>query len=209
MLLHVDAVQSFSHVPIDLDALKIDCLTLSAHKFYGPKGIGLLYIRKGLLITPLIHGGAQEMKHRAGTENVPYIVGMAEAMKSAHLDMTSHVTSLRARADRLYQMIKTRFPSVRLNGPMIGDARLPGHLSLSFPDINGFELAFQLNRLGVYVSTGSACSASSMLPSHVLKAIGVPSDYINGTIRMTLGLKTSDADIDDVVERLVQAMDAL
>lgn len=207
--LHVDAVQSLGHIPLDVTKTAIDLLTLSAHKFYGPKGIGILYVRKGLALTPLIHGGAQEMKHRAGTENVPAIVGMAKAMELAITDMDQQTRRLRALSEFFYSRIKDRYPAVRLNGPAIGTDRLPGHLSLSFPHINGFALAYQLNRRGVFISTGSACSAYEMKPSHVLRAINVPESVISGTIRITLGRTTTEDDLIVALDKLADAMDSL
>jgi cysteine desulfurase len=200
--LHIDAVQAPGNIALDVSETNIDLMTLSAHKFNGPKGIGILYVKKGTRITPLIHGGAQESRMRAGTENVAGIVGMATALRLAEDEREKKSKRLRHLSTELLAMIRDAYPDVRLNGPEIGPGRLPGHLSLSFPDLVGFELAYALNKRGVHVSTGSACSASSMTPSHVLLAINVPDDLINGTIRISMGRLTEEDDIREAFLRL-------
>jgi cysteine desulfurase len=200
--LHVDAVQAPGNIALDVSESGIDLLTLSAHKFNGPKGIGILYVKRDTEITPLIHGGAQESRMRAGTENVAGIVGMATALRLAEDERDTKSTRLRHLSTELLEMVRDAFPNVRLNGPQVGPDRLPGHLSLSFPELSGFELAYELNKRGVHVSTGSACSASSMTPSHVLLAINVPDDLINGTIRISMGRLTEEDDIREAFLRL-------
>jgi cysteine desulfurase len=200
--LHVDAVQAPGNIALDVSESGIDLLTLSAHKFNGPKGIGILYVKRDTEITPLIHGGAQESRMRAGTENVAGIVGMATALRLAEDERDTKSTRLRHLSTELLEMVRDAYPDVRLNGPEIGPGRLPGHLSLSFPELSGFELAYELNKRGVHVSTGSACSASSMTPSHVLLAINVPDDLINGTIRISMGRLTEEDDIREAFLRL-------
>lgn len=195
---HTDATQAVPQLTIDLKKLPIDLMTFSAHKFGGPKGIGCLYIREGIEIEPLIHGGDQEKKHRGGTENIAGIVGLVTAidrLKFEKQDKKEELTLL------LYTELKKAFEDrVRLNGPLIGKNRLIGNLNLSFRDVDGSLLAFLLDQQGIYVSTGSACDSERIEPSHVLQAIQVPKDYIHGSLRFTLGKVTTREEILFVVE---------
>lgn len=206
VLFHTDAVQAVGHVPIDVKAQHIDMLSLSAHKFHGPKGAGVLYARKNIPLTPLIEGGAQERHKRAGTENIPAIMGMAAAMEDAcvHLDEnTAHVRVLR---DRLIQGL-AEIPHAVLNGD--AEKRLPGNVHFCFEGIEGESLLLFLNDKGICASSGSACTSGSLDPSHVLLAIGRPHEIAHGSLRLSLSEETTEADIDitiqavkDVVSRL-------
>lgn len=206
VILHVDAIQIFGKLPIDLEKMKIDLLSLSSHKFYGPKGIGCLFIRKNVSIDALIHGGSQERKMRAGTENVSGIIGFASSAVLAKNNLVKYGKKIDELASRAYKEIFKAFPQVLLNGPMIGMNRLPGHLSLSFPDIDGNQLSYELDKLGILVSTGSACTSDKIEPSNVLKAIYVPSSHIAGTIRMTFGADSTLNDIPKIVSALSVAL---
>jgi cysteine desulfurase len=207
--LHVDAVQVFGHETIDLCQLDIDMLTLSAHKFYGPKGSGCLFLRKGIAIEPLIHGGMQEMNLRAGTENVAGILGMAKAFELMLLDQETYSHKLARQTKILKELIFERVADVRLNGPDLSDRRLSGNLSLSFKDVAGMELAYELDKKAIAVSTGSACNARSIEPSHVLKAMHIEKDYLSGTIRLSLGADTTDDDLLYVADAIKDAVTEL
>lgn len=204
---HTDAVQTVGKIPINVNELGIDLLSLSAHKFYGPKGVGALYIRKGTKIHPLIHGGEQERKRRAGTENVPCIVGLGEAAKIASKEMKqeySHVKDLR---DKLENKIKDNIDYIRLNGHRT--ERLPSTSNISFEFIEGESLILNLDLKGIAASTGSACASGSLEPSHVLLAIGVPPAIAQGSIRFSLGRDNQKEDIDYTVENLVEIVGRL
>lgn len=206
--LHVDAVQAFGQLTIDLEFHQVDFLTLSAHKFYGPKGIGILYIKKGTKIIPLIHGGGQEYNLRAGTENLSGIVGMAKAALLATQRQPDYYQSLLVLANKFYQRFMMDFDCI-LNGPEIGPRRLPSNLNLSFKGIKGNELTYWLDQNEIFVSTGSACNSTSIEPSHVLKAIKVADDYINGTIRISLGNETLESEIPKIIARFKEGIDSI
>jgi len=206
--LHLDAVQAFGQISVDLSLYPIDLLTLSAHKFYGPKGVGCLYIKKGTLIDPLIHGGSQEQGGRSGTENITGIVGMAKAVEIAHQKQQVTYELLSYLSSRLHQRIITGFDCV-INGPELGGRRLPNNLSISFRDVIGTQLSYWLDQNDIFLSTGSACNSTSIEPSHVLKAIKVPEDYIRGTIRISLGKDFIESDIPRIVARLKDGIDAV
>ncbi len=206
--LHLDAVQAFGQISVDLSLYPIDMLTLSAHKFYGPKGIGCLYIKKGLVVDPLIHGGAQEIGKRSGTENISGIVGMAKAVEIAYQKQQVTYELFSYLSSRLYQRIITGFDCV-VNGPDLGGRRLPNNLSISFRDVLGTQLAYWLDQNDIYLSTGSACDSTSIEPSHVLKAIKVPNDYIKGTIRISIGRDFIESDIPRIIARLKDGIDAI
>ncbi|HEY8364386.1 MAG TPA: cysteine desulfurase family protein [Haloplasmataceae bacterium] len=199
VLFHTDAIQAISNIPIDVNELNIDLMSVSAHKFYGPKGIGFLYIREKSEIENLIHGGNQEKNKRAGTENVAYIVGMTMALELSVKDRDNDIKKEREFSQILLSKLQRIIPNMRLNGPEIGERRLPGNLNLSFKGLDGSLLSYELSKAGICVSTGSACNSSSIEPSHVLQAIKVPKEYINGTIRITLGKYTTLEDINTVV----------
>ncbi|MBU1094061.1 MAG: cysteine desulfurase [Firmicutes bacterium] len=206
--LHVDAVQAFGQIAIDLSLYDISMLTLSAHKFYGPKGIGCLYVKKGISIEPLIHGGSQEQNHRSGTENITGIVGMAKAAEIAISNQQSYYEKLSYLSSRLHQRMIMDFDCV-LNGPELGGRRLPGNLNYSFRDIIGTQLTYWLDQNDIFVSTGSACNSDSIEPSHVIKAIKVPDEYIKGTVRISLGNEFLETDIPRVIARFKEGIDSV
>ena len=197
---HTDAVQAIGNIPINVNAQNIDLLSLSAHKFYGPKGVGALYIRKGTRIDNLIHGGGQERKQRAGTENLAGIVGLGKAIELATTDIESHNRKIRALRDRLLLGILEKIPSVHLNGHP--EKRLPGNINVSFEFIEGESILLWLDDEGICASTGSACNSGSLEPSHVLMATGIPVEVSHGSLRLTLGDVNTDSDVDFVLDEL-------
>ena len=200
ILFHTDAVQALANVPIDVKELGVDMLSMSAHKIYGPKGIGALYIRKGLRISNYLHGGAQEMGRRAGTENLPGIVGFGKAAELAAADMEHHIANSRELRDYLVKRITEEIPDTFVNGSL--KQRHPGNANITFKYIEGESILLMLDFKGISVSTGSACSSKSLKPSHVLSALGVPVEMIHGTVRFTVGDFTTKEDIDYTVENL-------
>jgi len=204
---HTDAVQTVGKIPINVNELGIDLLSLSAHKFYGPKGVGALYIRKGTKIHPLIHGGEQERKRRAGTENVPCIVGLGETAKIASKEMRQEYSYVKKLRDRLENKIKDNIDHIRFNGHPT--ERLPNTSNVSFEFIEGESLVLNLDLKGIAASTGSACASGSLEPSHVLSAIGVPPVIAQGSIRFSLGRDNKEEDIDYTVENLVEIVERL
>ena len=204
---HTDAVQAVGHLPIDVKDMNIDLLSLSAHKFYGPKGVGALYIKKGVKIHPFMHGGAQERNRRAGTENLPGIVGLGKAIELAHENLEESSRKLTAKRDRLISGIMERIDSVRLNGHPV--KRLPGNVNLSFEYIEGESLLLSLDMKGIAASSGSACTSGSLDPSHVLLAIGLPHEIAHGSLRLTLGDDNTDEDVDYVLEVLPEIVQRL
>jgi cysteine desulfurase len=197
---HTDAVQVIGNVPVDVKAQNIDLLSLSAHKFYGPKGVGALYIKKGVKIDNLIHGGGQERRRRAGTENIAGIVGLGKAIELATADIDGHNTKIRALRDRLMKGILATIPNAHLNGHP--EKRLPGNINISFEFIEGESMLLWLDDEGICASTGSACTSGSLEPSHVLLATGLPVEISHGSLRLTLGNVNTDADVDFVLEVL-------
>ena len=200
VLFHTDAVQAFGQLPIDVDACNIDMLSSSAHKINGPKGIGFLYIRKGVKIRSFIHGGAQERKRRAGTENVPGIVGYGCAAKRAADTMEERTQKECEMRDYLAQRILKEVPYTRLNGHP--SKRLPNNVNISFQFIEGESLLIMLDMEGICASSGSACTSGSLDPSHVLLAIGLPHEIAHGSLRLTLSDETTKEEIDTVVESI-------
>ena len=200
ILFHTDAVQAFGQIPIDVDACHIDMLSASGHKLNGPKGIGFLYIRKGVKIRSFVHGGAQERKRRAGTENVPGIVGMGAAVKRAMRTMETRTAKERKLRDYLIERIEAEIPYCRLNGDRTN--RLPNNVNFSFRFIEGESLLIMLDMKGICASSGSACTSGSLDPSHVLLAIGLPHEIAHGSLRMTLGEETTREDLDYTVDTL-------
>ena len=194
IIFHTDAVQAFGQIPIDVDACHIDMLSASGHKLNGPKGIGFLYIRKGVKIRSFVHGGAQERKRRAGTENVPGIVGMGAAVERAMRTMETRTAKERKLRDYLIERIETEIPYCRLNGDRTN--RLPNNVNFSFRFIEGESLLIMLDMKGICASSGSACTSGSLDPSHVLLAIGLPHEIAHGSLRMTLGEETTREDLD-------------
>lgn len=200
ILFHTDAVQALGHVPIDVDSMHIDLLSMSGHKLGAPKGIGAIYIRKGSRVAPLIFGGAQERKQRAGTENIPGIVGMGLAAELAVKEMDEMTEKLTALRDKLIGGILEKIPHSRLNGHP--EKRLPGNCNISFEFIEGESLLLLLDTLGVAASSGSACTSGSLDPSHVLMAIGLPHEVAHGSLRLTLDRDNTEEDVDFVLEKL-------
>lgn len=199
--LHTDAVQSAGALPLDVEALGVEMLTLSAHKFYGPKAAGALYLRRGTRLTPLLHGGGQERGRRAGTENVAGIAGMARALELAVAEIPTEAPRLTGLRDLLLAALRSALPDVILNGHP--SDRLPNNLNVAFPGVDNELLLLNLDLEGVAASAGSACTAGSLEPSHVIAALGASPERLRGSIRLSLGRETTEAEIDAVVERLV------
>ena len=200
VLFHTDAVQAFCHVPLDVERMHIDLLSASGHKFHGPKGVGLLYVRKGVKIAPFMDGGAQEKKRRAGTTNVPGIVGMAAAATEAVAHMDEIAAKEIAVRDHLIERISREIPHAKLNGHRT--QRLPGNVNFCFRFIEGESMLMLLDDSGVCASSGSACTSGSLDPSHVLLALGLPHEIAHGSLRLTLSEETTIADADFVVDTL-------
>ena len=200
ILFHTDAVQAYAHVPINVDECHIDMLSSSGHKLNGPKGIGFLYIRTGVKIRSFIHGGAQERKRRAGTENVPGIVGYGAAAKMAADTMKERTAKEAELRDHLIHRILTEIPHSRLNGDPV--KRLPNNCNISFEFIEGESLLIMLDMKGIAASSGSACTSGSLDPSHVLLAIGLPHEIAHGSLRLTLSAETTREDIDYTVDQI-------
>ena len=200
ILFHTDAVQAFGQVPINVDEMNIDMLSSSGHKINGPKGIGFLYIRKGVKIRSFVHGGAQERKRRAGTENVPGIVGYGAAAKRAAETMEARTKKEVEIRDHMIGRILAEIPYVRLNGA--ADKRLPNNVNVSIQYIEGESMLLMLDSNGICASSGSACTSGSLDPSHVLLAIGLPHEIAHGSLRMTLSEETTMEDADFVVDKL-------
>lgn len=207
ILFHTDAVQAFGQVPIHVDECHIDMLSASGHKLNGPKGIGFLYIRKGVKIRSFIHGGAQERKRRAGTENVPGIIGLGAAVSRAVRTMEERTAKEKELRDYLIDRVLEEIPYCRLNGHRT--KRLPNNANFSFQFIEGESLLIRLDMKGICGSSGSACTSGSLDPSHVLLAIGLPHETAHGSLRLTLGEDTVKEDIDYVVEALKEIVAGL
>ena len=195
---HTDAVQAIGAIPVSISDLHVDFLSLAAHKFYGPKGIGVLYIRRGVQLETFIHGGAQERNKRAGTENVPGIVGLGKAIEIAVNQLDSYSSHVQHLRDRLIAEVMSKVPNVRLNGHPT--KRLPGNVNFSIEYIEGESLLLSLDMKGIAASSGSACTSGSLDPSHVLLAIGLPHEIAHGSLRLTLGEENTDEDVDYCVE---------
>ena len=198
--LHVDAVGAAGSYPIDVNEYNIDLLTISGHKFHAPKGVGALYIRKGIQIQPIQHGGSHERNMRAGTENVPSIVGMGKACEIAKRDMNNKLIYLTRLRDKIIREIIDKIPHVKLNGHFT--QRVPGNVNFSFMYLEGESLLLNLDLKGIAVSSGSACSSGSLDPSHVLLAIGLTHEEAHGSLRITLGQGNTDDDVDYFLEVL-------
>lgn len=205
--LHTDAVQAVGAIPVDVEDLQVDLLSLSAHKFYGPKGVGVLYVRKGMALANFQHGGAQERGKRAGTENLPGIVGLGKAIEMATCDIPGHAARLIGLRDRLIQGILRRIPEVRLNGhPTL---RLPGNVNVSVAYVEGEALLLRLDLAGIEASSGSACTSGALDPSHVLLAIGLPHEVAHGSLRLTLGDCNTEWEVDAVLDTLPEIVQKL
>lgn len=200
VLFHTDAVQAFAHVPVDVEEMNIDLLSASGHKFYGPKGIGFLYIKNGVKAGSLIHGGAQERSRRAGTHNVPGIVGMAKAAELAIAHMEESIKKETGIRDHLIRRIEEEIPFVKINGDR--EKRLPGNVNVCFRFVEGESLLIMLDQKGICASSGSACTSGSLDPSHVLLAIGLPHEIAHGSVRLTLSDTTTMKEADYVVDNL-------
>ncbi len=207
VLFHTDAVQAFGHLPIDVEECHIDMLSASGHKIHGPKGIGFLYIRKGVKIRSFIHGGAQERKRRAGTENVPGIMGFGKAVELAYDSLDEKIAKETKLRDYMISEIEAKIPYCRLNGDR--EKRLPNNVNFSFQFIEGEALLIMLDMKGICASSGSACTSGSLDPSHVLLAIGLPHEIAHGSLRLTLSEETTKEEIDYVVCSLKEIVDKL
>ncbi len=197
---HTDAVQAIGNIPIDVDKMNIDMLSLAGHKFYGPKGIGALYIRKGIKVMPFIHGGGQERGKRASTENVPAVVGIGKAMEIAIRNMNAYNAKLLNLREQTINRVFEKIPFARLNGDR--EKRLPGNVNISFEFIEGESLLLMLDLKGIAASSGSACTSGSLDPSHVLLAIGLPHEIAHGSLRLTFGESNTEQDVDYLMEVL-------
>jgi len=197
---HVDAVQTFGKVPVDVDATGIDLLSFSGHKIYGPKGVAGLYVRRGTKMVAIQHGGEHERRRRAGTENVPGIVGFGKAVEVRAREMQAEAGRLSALRDRLWEGIRARVPEVRLNGHRVH--RLPGTANIVFRQVESESIVLGLDLKGIAVSAGSACTSGNVEPSYVLVAMGVPIDWAMGAVRFSLGRSTTAEDIDHVIESI-------
>ena len=207
VLMHTDAVQAVGAIPVNVKDLDVDMLSLSGHKFYGPKGIGALYIRKGVKIENLTHGGAQERSKRAGTENLASVVGLGKAIELATANLPGHMQRLSAMRDRLIDGVLSTIPYCRLNGPR--ENRLPGNVNISVEYIEGEALLLRLDLAGIAGSSGSACTSGSLDPSHVLLAIGLKHEVAHGSLRLSLGDFNKESDVDAVLARLPEIVKTL
>ena len=199
-ILHTDAVQVAGKIPVDVKKVPVDMLSMSGHKFHAPKGVGIFYVRRGTKLKPFMLGGHQERSRRAGTENVPYIVGLAKACELARLGMADEAVKLTALRDKLEAGILASCPNVRVNGDRAH--RLPNTLNVSFEYIEGEAIAYHLSDLGICISTGSACASGSLDPSHVIRAMGVPFTAVHGSVRFSLSRYNTMDEVDYVLEQL-------
>ena len=206
VLFHTDAVQAVGHIPVDVSAWNCDMLSLSGHKFHGPRGVGALYVRRGLRLPPLIHGGGQEKGRRSGTENVAGAVGLAAALREAVDGLEARSVLLAARRDRLIEGL-TRLPCSRLTGDPVH--RLPGTASFVFEGVEGEALLLHLDAKGICAFSGSACSSASLDPSHVLLAIGLPHEVAHGSLRLSLGEENTDEDVDYLLQAVPEVVEYL
>ena len=204
---HTDAVQAVGSLKIDVKEMNIDSLSMSAHKFYGAKGIGALYVKKGIIFQKFMNGGHQERNKRAGTENVSAIVGMGKAIEIAYRDLEKHTKQIKELRDYYVNQVKDKIPYIRINGDM--KKRLPGNSNISFRFIEGEGLLLNLDLKGVCASSGSACTSGSLDPSHVLLAIGLPHEIAHGSLRISIGKYNTKEEIDYLVENLVEIVSRL
>ena len=207
VLFHTDAVQAFGHVPIDVQEMHIDMLSASGHKFHGPKGIGFMYMRNGLKLGSFIHGGAQERSRRAGTHNVPGIVGMGEAARIAMEQLEANAAKETEVRDYLIARVEKEIPYIKVNGHR--ENRLPNNINICFRFIEGESLLIMLDQKGICASSGSACTSGSLDPSHVLLAIGLPHEIAHGSLRLTISEDTTKEDADFVVDNLKSIVERL
>ncbi|WFD08814.1 cysteine desulfurase NifS [Tepidibacter hydrothermalis] len=207
VLFHTDGVQAIGNVHIDVKDLGVDLMAMSAHKIYGPKGVGALYIRKGVKLHSIVHGGAQEKRRRAGTENMAGIVGFGKAAEIARVNLNENIKRLTELKERLINGVLEKIPYTRVNGSL--DHRLPGNTSFCFEFIEGESLLLSLDMMGIAGSSGSACTSGSLDPSHVLMAIGLKHEIAHGSLRLSLGYKNTEEDVDYVLEALPKIVDRL
>ncbi len=207
ILFHTDAVQSVGSIPVNVKELSVDMLSMAAHKFYGPKGVGALYVRKGVKLAPVIHGGAQERNRRAGTENVAGIVGLAKALQLANEHLAENQPRITELRDYLIDKVLEKFEHVRLNGHRT--QRLPGNVNFSFEFIEGESLLLNLDLKGIAASSGSACTSGSLEPSHVLLGMGICHEIAHGSLRLTIGKSNTKEEIDYVLEVLPEIVNKL
>lgn len=199
---HTDACQAVGYLDLDVEKLHVDLMTFNGSKMYGPKGVGVLYLRRGVNIKPIILGGGQEKGRRAGTENVPAIVGLAKAMELVQSDKEKESIRLRQLTSYFWKKIQEIVPAIQLNGPVIGENRLPNNLNVTFKNIEGEAMLLYLDEYGIMCSTGSACTSDSLEPSHVLQAMGLPYEMAHGSLRFTFGHDNSKADVDYIMKYL-------
>ncbi len=207
ILFHTDAVQAVGSIKIDVKALNIDALSLSGHKFYGPKGIGALYVKQGVKFDKFINGGHQERNKRAGTENVAGIVGLGKAIELAYEDLEKHNEEIKELRDYYVEQVSKKIPYIKINGSM--EKRLPGNSNISFRFIEGESLLLNLDLKGICASSGSACTSGSLDPSHVLLAIGLPHEIAHGSLRISIGKYNTKEEIDYVIDSLVEIVGRL
>lgn len=206
VLFHTDAVQAVAHIPIDVKAMNIDMLSLSGHKFHGPKGVGALYVKKGIALSNIIEGGAQERGKRAGTENVPAIVGMAAALEESVLHMDENIEKITAMREKLIEGL-SKIPHSKLNGDR--NSRVPGTVNFCFEGIEGESLLLLLDDAGIAASSGSACTSGSLDPSHVLLAIGLPHEVAHGSLRLSVCEYNTPEEIDHIIENVPKVVEYL
>ena len=202
IIFHTDCVQAIGNAKIDVNEMNIDLLSMSAHKFYGPKGVGALYVREGIQFDRIQDGGHQEKNKRSGTENVAGIVGLGKAIEIAYKNLDEHIKKLTELRDYYFSQLREKIPNCKINGSI--EKRLPGNANVSFQNVDGEELLLKLDEKGICASTGSACSSGSSNPSHVLVAIGLDKEFANGALRITLGDDNTKEDIDFLVEQLLK-----
>ena len=207
ILFHTDAVQAVGKTPIDLRHLPVDMLSLSGHKIHAPKGIGVLYVRKGVRFRPFLRGGHQERGRRAGTENVPYIVGLGMAAQLSSDHMQEERVNVARLRDKLENGLLERIPDCMVNGDV--ENRLPNTSNIAFKNVEGEAILLMLDRLGICASSGSACTSGSLEPSHVLRAMGVPFNYAHGSVRLSLSRYTTEEDVDYVIENFPSVIETL
>ena len=207
VLFHTDAVQAVGHVAIDIEAMNIDMLSLAAHKFHGPKGVGALFARRGIILEPLIAGGAQERGKRAGTENLPAIMGMATALEDAVANLSEYTEKVSAIRDKIIAEL-SKIPYSFLNGPE-GEKRLPNNVNMCFEGIEGESLLLMLDMFGIAASSGSACTSGSLDPSHVLLAIGLPHEVAHGSLRLSFSELTTMEEADYIIEKVPAVVERL
>ena len=207
IIFHTDAVQAVGNVNINVEKMKIDALSLSGHKFYGPKGIGALYVKEGIRFNRLIDGGHQEKNKRAGTENIPAIVGIGKAAELAKENLTDHINHITELRDYYIDELESNISGIKLNGSRKN--RLPGNCNFSFKGMDGNAIMYELDSKGICVSTGSACSSGDNTPSHVLTSIGLDEDFINGAVRVTFGEENKKEDVDILIKSIKECVEKL